>query len=232
MPLAIAREQFSRGIQVRVFADARENIQHLPTVRFGVKHAVGRQQRQAMRRRQTEETLDDLIFPAHVMALQLDEQIARAKNIFELLQARFSFAVCLPLQRAHERPFVIAGQRHQTARELRQFIPAHFAFPFGRAQVSPRQHPAKVLVSRARFDQHRQHAAVFHRQFAADNAANPRFLRRGKKSRRTVNAIAVAQRHRRHLELRGDIRQLFRQGCCAQKTEGAAAVEFDVAHQS
>ena len=45
MALGILGEQFACGIQMRVLANAGENIQHFASVRLGILHAVGGEKR-------------------------------------------------------------------------------------------------------------------------------------------------------------------------------------------
>ena len=91
---------------------------------------------------------------------------------------------------------------------------------------------AEVLVTGARFDEDGENDAVFHGEFAADDRADAVFFRGGKKSRRAVNAVAVAEGHGGHAGTGGGFGELLRSGGAAQKAERAAGMEFDVAHQS
>ena len=50
------------------------------------------------------------------------------------------------------------------------------------------------------------------------------------KTLRAVNAVAIEQGHRRHLQFGRSLGEMFRRRSAAQKTEGTARVEFDVGH--
>ena len=54
-------------------------------------------------------------------------------------------------------------------------------------------------------------------------------LRAGMKPRRAVDAVAIEQRHRRHLQLDRALDQLLRLRGCFEKAESAGSVEFDIA---
>jgi hypothetical protein len=139
------------------------------------------------------------------------------------------------LERSDYRSFLIPGQRHQSLRKLRQLVPAHNPFAFGRAQMRPGEQFTQVLITRSVFHQHRQHGTIFHRQFGAVNWPQPDFSRRAEKTRRAIDSHAIAQRQLRQPPFRRAYREPFRRGAPAQKAEGAAGVKFDVsrlAHES
>ena len=156
MPLAVAREQFTGGIEVGVLANAGEDIENLTSVRRCVARAVGCEQGKAMRSGEGEESVYDVIFATNVVTLQFDEQVARAEDRFELLEARFGLGIRVALQCASERPFFVASERDETGGEFGQFFPAHFALAFSRAQMRPGQQTAKILVTGTTTDQERQ----------------------------------------------------------------------------
>ena len=58
MAFGILREQFAGGIEMRVFANAGENIEDFASVRLGVLHAVCSEERQSMRARQIDQFSD------------------------------------------------------------------------------------------------------------------------------------------------------------------------------
>ena len=76
----------------------------------------------------------------------------------------------------------------------------------GAAEMRLGQQLAEVLVTGAIFYQHRQDASILHRQFHADDRSQAVFAGGHGKSLRAVNAVAVEQRHGRHLELGGSLR--------------------------
>src|SRR5206468_12061629 len=66
--------------------------------------------------------------------------------------------------------------------------------------------------------------------FRSDNWPNFLLAPRDRKSLRTVNAVAIKQRQRRHFQLSCDLHELFRKRRAPQETEGAVSVKFDVRH--
>src|ERR1700722_15934057 len=48
------------------------------------------------------------------------------------------------------------------------------------------------------------------------------------KTRRTIDAVAIEQRHRRHIQIGAGCDQIFRQRSAFKKTESGTAVKFDI----
>ena len=230
MPLVIRCEQASRGIEVRVMSRAGEHIEHGPLLARRVEHSIRREQRQL---RCLGEVGERVVFPllrAVKMTLHLDENIFPSKGGREHLHAAHGGGAVIARQRAAHRAFFIAGERDQSRGKLREFIPAHRCFGFCAAQFRARDELAKIAVARPAGGQHGHHAPVVHRQFRADDGADAVLLCSGKKSRRAINAVAVADGHRGQAELRRLRRQVLRQRRAAQKTARTARMEFDVFH--
>ena len=206
VPLTVLRQQVASGIQMGVMADAGEDIQHLASDWFCVEHAIGGQQRQLVLSGKFGQSFDRRVLVAKMMTLYLDKEMLRAKNAQELFKDLGGGVNCL-----HQRTFFISAQRHQPLREFGQFCPADGALIFCRAQVGASEQAAQILITGSRLHQHCQHRAIFHGKFAADDGANAGLMRCGKKARRPIEAIAIAERHGRHSQLRSHLGQLLGQ---------------------
>src|SRR4051812_39042414 len=97
--------------------------------------------------------------------------------------------------------------------------------------MSLREELAEVLVASAISNEDRQHGAVFHCEFCADDWAEILFFSGGEETWRAVNSITIAKCQCGHLQFSSNFGQLLRQRTAAQKAEGATAVEFDVHNQ-
>ncbi len=86
-------------------------------------------------------------------------------------------------------------------REFRQFVPLNGALSFLTAQMRLREQLAQIFVTGAILHQHRQNRSILHAQFAAHNGPDILLPGGDRKSLRAVDAVAIEQRHRRHLEL-------------------------------
>jgi len=89
---------------------------------------------------------------------------------------------------------------------------------------------AEIVITAPILDEHREHDAIRHGQFAADDRLYSRDFGIRSEARHSVETIAIAQRDGRQIELRGGFDQFARRGSTAQKTKRATGVEFDVAH--
>ena len=56
---------------------------------------------------------------------------------------------------------------------------------------------------------------------------DPRFLRRHVETRRAIDAVAIEQRHGRHVQVRAGGNQVLRQGGAFEKAERRTGMEFD-----
>ena len=81
MTLGILGEQFAGGIEMRVFANAGENIQHLASVRLRVLHAVCGDERQLMRARKIDQFAINPFFAANEMPLKFDKNIFASEDV-------------------------------------------------------------------------------------------------------------------------------------------------------
>ena len=89
MTLGILGKQFAGGIEMRVFANAGENIQHLASVRLGVFHAVCGEERQLMRARKIDQFAVNPFFAANEMPLKFDKNIFVSEDVDQKFGAMF-----------------------------------------------------------------------------------------------------------------------------------------------
>ena len=64
-----------------------------------------------------------------------------------------------------------------------------------------RQQLAQIFVSGAGFHQHRQNRSILHAQFGTHNGPDILLAGRDRKALSAIDAVAIEQRHRGHLEL-------------------------------
>ena len=83
--------------------------------RLGIRHAIGRQQRQRQFPRNFNRSLIARFFFAAKMSLQFDIHIVLAKNLAKLFALLGSRRSCRRCQRVCQRPFFAAGQANQPA---------------------------------------------------------------------------------------------------------------------
>jgi hypothetical protein len=81
MSFGVATQQFSRGIEMCVLANAGENVERLPVVGSCVLHSIRGDNRQTMQFRQITELLIDPIFAPQEMALDFDDNIVVTKDV-------------------------------------------------------------------------------------------------------------------------------------------------------
>ena len=94
-----------------------------------------------------------------------------------------------------------------------------------------REQAAKILVAVPRGGQHGQDRLGLSMVNSAPTIGLTPSPRAGaEKARRPVNAVAIAQGEGRDVQGGGALHQRLGLRGAAQKTEGAAGVEFDVAH--
>src|SRR3982074_2223298 len=87
MSFRVFAQEFAGGIEMRVLADAGENVEDLPGVRARVLDAIGRDDRQAKLLRQIAEPLIDPIFAAQEMALDFDDDVITTEDVDQRLRA-------------------------------------------------------------------------------------------------------------------------------------------------
>ena len=92
------------------------------------------------------------------------------------------------------------------------------------------QEGAKVFVTGPIFHQHGQESAIFHRQVRADDRMYALLSAGDRKSLRTVNTVAIEQGNGGQSELGCPRGELLGERSAAEKTEGAAHMQFDVGH--
>jgi len=81
MALGILGEQFAGGIEMRVFANAGENIQYLATVRLRVLRSVCGQERQSKCECKIDQFAIGAFFTANEMPLKLNKNISAAEGV-------------------------------------------------------------------------------------------------------------------------------------------------------
>src|SRR5215472_19105682 len=91
MTLGILGEQFTGGIQMRVFANTGENIQHFASIRLGILHTVCSDERQSMLTRQIDEFAIDTFFAANEVTLKFNENILASEHVDQKLRVVFCF---------------------------------------------------------------------------------------------------------------------------------------------
>src|SRR6476660_9375847 len=81
MTFGISRQQFSSGIEMSVFTNAGENIQHLTSVRFRVLHAICGDERQAICAGEINQFAIDAVLVANEMPLKFNKNVFAAESI-------------------------------------------------------------------------------------------------------------------------------------------------------
>ncbi len=92
------------------------------------------------------------------------------------------------------------------------------------------QERAEIFVTGPIFHQHGQKSAILHRQVGTDDRTYALLSAGDRKSLRTVNTVAIEQGNGRQSELGRPRGELLGERSAAEKTEGAAGVQFDVGH--
>ncbi len=75
MPLGVLREHFAGSIEMRVFANASEDVENFPSVRPRVLHAIRRQDRQSIMSGKIDKLSVNAFFATEKMPLHFDEDI-------------------------------------------------------------------------------------------------------------------------------------------------------------
>ena len=221
MPLAVLCEQFPRRIKVCVLANTGENVENVASSGLRILDAVRRQDRQSIMRGKIDKLPVDPLFTAQEVPLNFNVNIFASERVDKKLgvvggipgNARVSragdgvLAIANFLKRlfrrdakTNMRDACATQQCNQTLTKFRQLFPLHCAFSFFTAQMRLGQQLTQIFVTGAILDQDWQNGAVFHREFATDDRANVLFARSHGKPLPTVNAIAIEQRQRRHLQ--------------------------------
>jgi hypothetical protein len=92
------------------------------------------------------------------------------------------------------------------------------------------QEGAKVCVTGPIFHQQGEESPILHRQIRADDRPDALLPAGGRKPLRAVNTIAIEQGNGGQSELSRSRAELLRERSAAEKTEGAAHMQFDVSH--
>jgi hypothetical protein len=215
-----------------VLANAGEDIEHLASAGRGVKRAIGGQQGKLKLAGELNEDIVRLLLAAPMMALDFDEKIFAPENIEQRFEnfRRSTAGRCM--QGGDQRAIDIARQGDKARGKFRQFVPAHCAFIFFGAKMSSGEKAAEILITGTILDENGKNAARFHRELGADDGAKAKLPGLIEKPGGAVNAIAIAKRESRHLENSRRLDEIFGQRSSTQKTEGAAAMKFDVGHDT
>src|SRR5438105_14539294 len=87
MTLRVLCQQFAGGIEMRVLADAGENIDDLTAIGLCVLHPICRQDRQSIMSRQIDKFGVQAFFAPQKMSLDFNEDVFPTKNIDQKLRA-------------------------------------------------------------------------------------------------------------------------------------------------
>ncbi len=166
----------------------------------------------------------DSFFATEEMALNLDQKILRDRKdqsdvgfVQEHSEARQD---SLPQLGSPILWQIVATHSTERSRLLFHFADAPESGAHTNSRIRCDSEPARVR------------RAILHGEFTTNDRANI-FLPGGRgKSLDAINAIAIKQSHRWHLERCCGFRQIFRERCAPKKTESAARMELDVRHGS
>jgi hypothetical protein len=239
----------SRGERA-VMTDASEYIQQLTLAGMSTSGPAGGEKRQMQAGSQANGCLIPRFFGTIEMALHFHVNVARPKEVEELLERATGFVVSAAGQGGSEQTFFAAGEADQSFRVRRKFFPGGCAFTFrALAQLVACDQTAEVLVSNAglgqQSDPHRTLrnlmrppgwradliAGAGQGDFRSDVCAHAQLFCRQVKAWRTIDTVAIKQCYGRHSEFGTACGQRFRQSSAFQKTERRAGMKFDV-HQS
>jgi hypothetical protein len=214
-------------------AKAGKDIEHLSTGAPGIENTARGEERQVVAGGEFALGANDAFFTAEMLPLQFDINTIAAEGAREAFQdlrrrERFRIAGMMRFDGANQRAILVTGQRNEAFGEFRQFLPTEAAFTLGGAEMAVGHEAAEVLVADARFDQDRQDRAALESQFRADDGPDAGFACFGVESRRSVDTIAIGEGDGGHAKFSRGFRQVFGERCAAQKTEGAAGMQFHV----
>ena len=211
-----------------VVPQAGEDIERLPPIWRRIQDPVGRHQRQPACASQSHQQPVEMVFAATEVTLDFDKDTVVAKDTTESVQLVFRRYRVAADHRAVQRAFLVAAQRHQPGRKLRQFIPSDDALVLCRAQMGPGQQAAKIPITRPRLDQHGQNATIIHFQLRANDRPQAALARNAEESRRAINAHPIAQAQSQISAAGRHLGQPLRQRGTPEEAERAARMEFDV----
>jgi hypothetical protein len=184
MALGILSEEFAGGVEMSVFANAGKNVEDLPAIRARVLDAVRGDHGQAMLFREIAELLVYPIFAAKKVALDFDVNVFATEDVDEKLHTIHATL-----------------ESDQPVTKFADLAPPDGAFAFDAAQMRLREQLTQIFVAAAVFHQHGQLRSVFHRQFRADDRPDAVLASGDSEPLRAINAVAIEQCHRRHLQL-------------------------------
>src|ERR1700733_2557202 len=228
MPLGIAGQQAPGIRKIAMMTNARKHIEQFALLRLRVRSAIGRQQRQRQFPGNLNRRLIPRLFLAAVMPLQFDINAVTSKTFAKPLNCLRSEPNSTFRKRVGERPLFPTRQTNQPLCVPIQLTRREASFAFFVAQFHQRDRATQILVTFARFDQHRESPTFRRRNLRADVRTNPFLYRRVIKARRAINAVAIEYRHRAHPALGASLDHLLRNRRSFEKTERRPRMKFNV----
>ncbi len=191
-----------------VIADAGENVEEFALLASGVGRAVGGDERDGEVARAVDGGLIVGLFFALVVALNLGIKMLAAEDIEQALAG-------------------VASDAEQAAREFGDLRKCRGAFALLGAQLHAGDQAAEILIALAGFGKQRIRMPVGASNLGADMGAQSGLLRGHVEARRAVDAVAVHQRHGRHIELRAGAGEFLGHAAAFEEGECGAGVEVD-----
>src|SRR5438067_5359308 len=111
MTFAVLGEEKTGGVEMRVIANAREDIENVPTNGTRVTHAVRREKREIVLTRQIYEKSIETIFAAAMVPLEFHVNIFAAECLNQSCETFVGGDILTSGERASERSFLVARQR-------------------------------------------------------------------------------------------------------------------------
>ncbi len=194
---------------VVLLTDAGEDVEDFALLRRRMADAVGGEQGQAQPPREFDRRLvAGLFLPAEV-ALQFGVDVVLAEHQEGFVERRSALG---------------AGEADEALGELGDLLHGGRPFALGGAQLHLRDQAAEVLVALSRLAQQRPPGSVGARDFGADEGADADLFGRHVEAGSAIDAVAVEQRHGRHVEFGAGVGQFFGQGGAFEEAEGRAGV--------
>ena len=232
VPLPIAREPASGGVEGDVLAQAGEYIGDGARLRGRVVHAVGREQRYAAPAGPVDHEVVGVLLVGQEVTLDLRIQASGSEGGQQAIRGAAGGGPPGAAPSLAHGAVGIASEGDEAGIVRREFGPGHAAFALGGAEVGDGQHCAQSLIAGARGDEDGHDGLVIEDDLAADQRADSGFLGGLMQAHRAVNAVAVAQGEGGQLTVPGCLREGLGRGAAAEEGEGAARMELDIGDQS
>jgi hypothetical protein len=152
VPLRVRREAAAGGRKRDAVPDAREHVEERALRRGREPHAVGRDERHVIRRREIHEGVVVGVLVAEPMTLQLHVDAVAAEDPDEPIEQ----AADAVATRAKD---LAAGERHEAPHLAVELLERERAFAFRRAELHPRHETAQVPIPLGGFDEDRKNPA-------------------------------------------------------------------------